>query len=136
MTRSVQATSIHKPRRTYTTKEIQVQRIAKEAAELSKQHCAQFATLAALARAVQAFIPVVQKQQGDYALLASALVDSAEHYRSLAEVHDIAFSLVATDNVHLLDPDVQADILRRARNTGKPSTKRAKAGTPSSAAHH
>jgi len=136
MSRPVQATSSSKPLSIVTTREIQVQRIAKEAAALSKQHKAQFSNLAALARTIQSYIPA-GKQQRDYALLASALVDSAENYKNQAEIHDVAFSLVATDGVHLLDPDVRADILRCARTSDKHShAKEAEARVQRSTAHH
>lgn len=132
MTKSVQTSSIK-----FCTPDarITVEKIAQEAAELSKRHRAQFANLAALARTIQSYIPM-GKQQCDYALLASALVDSAEHYKSLADVHDVAFSLVATSNLNLLDPAVRADILRRAKTNGKPNSKQAKARTSVPAAHH
>jgi hypothetical protein len=81
----------HNRAATYTTTEIQVQRIAKQAAETSKAHTAQFANLAALARTVQSYIPTGKKQRADYAQLACALVDSAEHYKSLADTHDVFF---------------------------------------------
>jgi hypothetical protein len=119
MTRSVQASSSSKPHRTYTNTNTDdtVQCLAKEAAESSRQHRTRFANLAALARTIQAYVPAGKKQQGDYAPLVSALVASAEHYGNLADVHDIAFSLMATDNMQLLNADTRADMLWQIRAT-------------------
>ncbi|CAB3777656.1 hypothetical protein [Paraburkholderia caffeinilytica] len=82
MTKSVQASHTRKPRGTYTLKELDVRRVAKEAAALIARHQAQFANLAALARTIQTYMPTGKKHQSDYGLLASALADSAENYRA------------------------------------------------------
>lgn len=92
------------------------QRVAKEAAQLNQQHIAQFSSLATLAKKLQSSIPCGE-QHSEQARAATALVDWAEHYRHLAEVHDLAFSLVATNNVHLLDVGKSADVLRRIETT-------------------
>ncbi|MFM0300660.1 hypothetical protein PQQ99_11115 [Paraburkholderia sediminicola] len=98
---------------------VSVERIARAAAELSKRHTAQFANLAALARTVQTYVPASKAKLDDYAQLARALVDCAEHYRQQADIEDIAFSIIATDNQFLLDDKARAAVLgSRSRGIG------------------
>jgi hypothetical protein len=42
-------------------------------------------------------------------------IDCAEHYKDHAVAEEVAFSLIATDTLYLLDHDVLSGILRRGR---------------------
>ncbi len=99
-----------------------VPRIAKEAAKVSKRHIAQFTNIAALARTIQSYIPPGKVLQKDFADLTNALIDCADFYRDRAVAEEVAFSLVATDTLYLLDPDLRADILRHGNAERKSST--------------
>ncbi|REG59786.1 hypothetical protein B0G80_2558 [Paraburkholderia sp. BL6669N2] len=85
MTRSGHASS-SKPRRART--QITVEKIAQEAAALSKTHSKQFGYLAALARTAQTYLATGEKRQADFTKLATALADAAERYSSEANAGD------------------------------------------------
>jgi hypothetical protein len=124
MTRTAEIKSLSQPCRTIA--EISVERIARTAAESSRRHTAQFTNLAALARTIQKYIPAgAPRQQKDFADLARTMVDCAEFYKDRAVAEDVFFSLIATDTLDLFDPDVRADVLRRAEAGKSSNVKRA-----------
>ncbi|MGF6769892.1 hypothetical protein P3T18_002371 [Paraburkholderia sp. GAS199] len=92
-----------------------IKRIAEAAAESSKRHLTQFANLAALARTIQTYIPANSVEARDYAQLSQAFVECAERYQQLADIDDIAFSIIAADSPQLLDKVHRASVLRAAR---------------------
>jgi len=91
---------------------VNARRVASVAAEMSKRYVTQFAHLAAMARTVQAHIatdsPDTNKER---AILTQALAECADQFSQYANVNELTFSLVATDNMHLVDMDVCAAIL-------------------------
>ena len=79
---------------------------------MTRRHLACLNHLTALAKSVQRSIPQATggKDRGCVRLVQQ-LVESADLFKKHMETDDLAFALVATDNLQLLDEDVRSTAL-------------------------